>query len=428
MPKILLTLVLLPLLSFAQTITGVDESRLSRIDSFVNRYVLNDKLNGAVTLIMKDGKVIHHQAIGYSNLGKKTPMQKDHIFRIASMTKPLTSVLALMLMEEGRLKLDDPITKWAPEFSGMKVLKSASGPLDEVVDAPRDITVEDLLTHRSGLAYGFTSVGPIAHAHQEVLGPLFGNPHGPDQWMERLASLPLSYAPGERFHYSHATDVLGFLVGRVAGTTYQDFLRSRILEPLGMTDTDSWCPPKKRDRMAKLYKAEDDAPLKDVSFVHEDHPPAFCAGGGGLISTVDDSLTFARLMLNRGELNGVRLIREDTFDLMTANRLTPEQRAIPFMGIPFWLGQGFGLGVSVITDPEKQAWMGAGSTGAFGWPGAFGTWWLADPAKDVVLLFMIQNSTPLVPDMASQLATGQRLGARAALPTFQRLAYAALRD
>ncbi|MCA6326652.1 serine hydrolase [Phenylobacterium sp.] len=404
----------------------MDMNLINRIPGALQGVVDAGDLSGFVTLIWRKGEIVQLNTLGRRDIAGDKPMTRDTMFRIASMTKPLTSVLALMLMEEGQLKLDDPITKWAPEFSGMKVLKSASGPLDEVVDAPRDITVEDLLTHRSGLAYGFTSVGPIAHAHQEVLGPPLGNPHGPDQWMDRLASLPLSYAPGERFHYSHATDVLGFLVGRVAGATYQDFLKAKILEPLGMTDTDFWCPPEKRDRMAKLYKAEDDAPLKDVSFVHEDHPPAFCAGGGGLISTVDDYLTFARLMLNRGELNGVRLIREDTFDLMTSNRLTPEQRAIPFMGIPFWLGQGFGLGVSVITDPEKQAWMGAGSTGAFGWPGAFGTWWQADPEEDMILIYLIQNSMELGPESASQVATGQRMGGRAALPIFQKQAYAAL--
>ena len=131
-------------------------------------------------------------------------------------------------------------------------------------------------------------------------------------------------------------------------------------------------------------------------------------------------------MLNRGELNGVRLIREDTFDLMASNRLTPEQREIPFMGIPFWMGQGFGLGVSVITDPEKQAWMGAGSTGAFGWPGAFGTWWQADPEEDMILIYLIQNSMELGPESASQVATGQRMGARAALPIFQKQTYAAV--
>ena len=322
----------------------MDMNLINRIPGALQGVVEAGDLSGFVTLIWRKGEIVQLNTLGKRDIAADKPMTRDTMFRIASMTKPLTSVLALMLMEEGRLKLDDPITKWAPEFSGMKVLKSATGPLDDVVDAPRDITVEDLLTHRSGLAYGFTSVGPIAHAYQDVLGPPLGNPHGPDMWLERLAGLPLTYAPGERFHYSHATDVLGFLVGRVAGTTYQDFLKSRILEPLGMTDTDFWCPPEKRDRMAKLYKAEEGVPLKDVSFVHEDHPPAFCAGGGGLISTVDDYLTFARLMLNRGELNGVRLIREDTFDLMASNRLTPEQREIPFMGIPFWMGQGFGLG------------------------------------------------------------------------------------
>jgi CubicO group peptidase (beta-lactamase class C family) len=307
------------------------------------------------------------------------------------------------------------------------VLKSPTGPLDEVYDSPRDITIDDLMTHRSGLAYGFTSIGPIAHAYEAALGSPLANPHAPDLWMARLAELPLSYPPGERFHYSHATDVLGFLVGRIAGTTFQDFLQKRILGPLGMVDTDFWCPPEKRDRMAKLYRIDPETDkLQDVSFVHEDAQPAFCGGGGGLISTADDYLKFARLMLNKGELDGVRLISPETHALMTANRLTPEQREIPFMGIPFWMGQGFGLGVSVITDPEKQAWMGAGSEGAFGWPGAFGTWWQADPAEDMVLIYLIQNSMPLGPEAAAQLATGQRMGGRVALPVFQKQAYAAL--
>ncbi len=306
-------------------------------------------------------------------------------------------------------------------------MKDPTGPLDQVYDAPRDITIEDLMTHRSGLAYGFTSIGPIAHAYEHALGSPLSNPHGPDQWMEKLAGLPLSFAPGERFHYSHATDVLGFLVGRIAGMPFRDFLMQRILGPLGMVDTDFWCPPEKRDRMAHLYRLDEaNDRLDDVSFPHEDHAPHFCGGGGGLISTADDYLKFARLMLNKGELDGVRLISPETHALMTANRLTPQQREIPFMGIPFWMGQGFGLGVSMITDPEKQAWMGAGSEGSFGWPGAFGTWWQADPEEDMVMIYLIQNSMPLGPEAASQLATGQRLGGRAALPAFQKLTYAAL--
>jgi CubicO group peptidase (beta-lactamase class C family) len=168
--------------------------------------------------------------------------------------------------------------------------------------------------------------------------------------------------------------------------------------------------------------------LEDVSFPHAPKPPAFEAGGGGLISTADDYLKFARMLLGKGEVDGVRLVKSETVELMTANRLTDAQREIPFMGIPFWLGQGFGLGLSVITDPEKQAWMGAGSKGAFGWPGAFGTWWQADPAEDMVMIYLIQNSMPLGPEAAAELATGQRLGGRAALPVFQKLVYAALGD
>jgi CubicO group peptidase (beta-lactamase class C family) len=404
-----------------------DTATLDRIPGALQAVVDAGDLSGFVTLIWRKGEIVQLNTVGHRDVEAGKPMTRDTMFRIASMTKPITSVAALMLMEEGKLKLDDPITKWAPEFANMKVLKDASGPLDEVYDAPRDITIDDLMTHRSGLAYGFTSVGPIAHAYQHALGSPLGNPHAPDQWMQRLSDLPLSYAPGERFHYSHATDVLGFLVGRIAGMPFEDFLQSRIFGPLGMTDTDFWCPPEKRERMAHLYKINPatDA-LQDVSFPHEDARPAFCAGGGGLISTLDDYLTFARLMLNKGELNGVRLIKPETFDLMTANRLTPAQREIPFMGIPFWMGQGFGLGVSVITDPEKQAWMGAGSEGSFGWPGAFGTWWQADPEEDMVMIYLIQNSMELGPEAASQLATGQRMGGRAALPIFQKLTYAAL--
>lgn len=404
-----------------------DPATLDRIPGALQAVVDAGDLSGFVTLIWRKGEIVQLNTVGHRDVAAGKPMTRDTMFRIASMTKPITSVAALMLMEEGKLRLDDPITKWAPEFANMKVLKDASGPLDEVYDAPREITIDDLMTHRAGLAYGFTSVGPIAHAYQHALGSPLANPHGPDQWMQKLSDLPLSYAPGERFHYSHATDVLGFLVGRIAGMPFQDFLQQRILGPLGMVDTDFWCPPEKRERMAHLYKIDPatDA-LQDVSFPHEDAQPAFCAGGGGLISTLDDYLTFARLMLNRGELNGVRLITPETFDLMTANRLTPAQREIPFMGIPFWMGQGFGLGVSVITDPEKQAWMGAGSEGSFGWPGAFGTWWQADPEEDMVMIYLIQNSMELGPEAASQLATGQRMGGRAALPIFQKLTYAAL--
>lgn len=406
---------------------GFSSQGLAAIPASLQGVVDAGDLAGFVTLLWRKGEVAQVNTIGWRDVEAKAPMTRDTLFRIASMTKPITSVAALMLLEEGKLKLDDPITKWLPEFKDMQVLKSATGPLDETYPAPRDITVDDLMTHRSGLAYGFTSIGPIAHAYEETLGSPLLVPHTSDEWLKRLGALPLSYPPGERFHYSHATEVLGFLVGRVAGTSYRDFIMERILKPLGMNDTDFWCPPEKRDRMAKLYRIDPatDA-LQDVSFPHTDGPPEFCAGGGGLISTADDYLKFARMLLNKGELDGKRYLKAETIDLMGANRLTDAQRQIPFMGIPFWLGQGFGLGLSVITDPEKQAWMGAGSKGSVGWPGAFGTWWQADPVEDMVMIYLIQNSMPLGPEAASQLATGQRMGGRAALPVFQKLTYAAL--
>ena len=194
-------------------------------------------LSGFVTLVWRGGKVVQVDTIGRRDIAGDKPMTRDTIFRIASMTKPITSVAALMLLEEGRLKLDDPITRWASEFADMQVLKAADGPLDQTAPAERDITIEDLMTHRAGLAYGFTSMGPIAQAHEKALGPALGTPLTPDEWMKRLGELPLSYQPGARFHYSHATDVLGFIVARIEGKPLDQVLQDRVFGPLGMTDT-----------------------------------------------------------------------------------------------------------------------------------------------------------------------------------------------
>jgi CubicO group peptidase (beta-lactamase class C family) len=384
-------------------------------------------MSGVVTILWRNGEIAQINTIGRRNIERDLPMQRDTIFRIASMTKPVTSVAAMMLVDDGKLSLDDPITRWAPEFKDMQVLKDPEGPLDHTYPAPRDITIDDLMTHRSGLAYSFTSVGPIAHAHHEALGDVLSSEMGADAWMKALGGLPLSFPPGERFHYGHSTDVLGYIVGRIAGMPFRDFLMKRIFEPLGMVDTDFYVPPAKRERAATVYKLEaDGVTLTPVAFKDYDAPPAFTGGGGGLVSTADDYLTFARMLLGKGEVDGVRLLKSETVELMTQNRLTDAQRAIPFMGFPFWMGQGFALGLSVIVDAEKQAWMGAGTNGAFGWPGAFGTWWRGDPAENMVMLYLIQNSINLEPEAVSQLATGQRMAAQAALPMFQNLTYAAL--
>jgi len=410
------------------TTPGLSPERLAAIPPALKAVCDAGDLSGFVTLTWHKGEIAQLNIIGRRDIENDLPMERDTLFRIASMTKPVTSAAAMMLWEEGKFQLDDPITKWAPEFADMRVLKSAEGPLDETSPAPRAITMEDLFTHRSGLAYGFSSMGPVAHEYQRVLGDVLNNDMSPDAWMRALATLPLLYAPGQRFHYSHSTDVLGYIVGRIAGKPFRQFLVERILEPLGMKDTDFYVPLEKRKRAAVVYRQDQKTgKLNPLPFKQYDTPPAFCGGGGGLISTVDDYLQFARMMINEGELDGRRYLKAETIRLMCANRLTPEQRAIPFLGaIPMWSGMGFGLGVSVITDPDKLGFLGMGGVGAFGWPGAFGTWWQADPANEMILIYLVQNSIPLEPGAIAQLAAGQRVGARLALPTFQRLTYDAL--
>lgn len=385
-------------------------------------------LAGLVTLAWHRGEVAQLNTVGFANIADRAPMRRDTIFRIASMTKPVTSLVALMLMEEGKLALDDPVTRWMPEFAGPQVLDDPAGPVSQTSPAPREITVEDLMTHRSGIAYGFTSAPALSRAYDERLGGV-SSTLSADEWLAALASLPLTYPPGRQFHYGHSTDVLGFLLARIEGMSLGEVLKARVFDPLGMGDTTFWVPPQDRGRLAALYRVRQSGELKDVSPPASDIPPApgaFVGGGGGLFSTVDDYLTFARLLLGRGEADGVRLVRPETVDLMTANRLTGQQRAVPAFGLPFWATQGFGLGLSMITDPEKHQLTGArGAAGAFGWPGAYGTWWQADPANDVILIYLIQDAMSFSSEAVT--AVGQpRPAGRMVLPAFQQLTYAAL--
>jgi CubicO group peptidase (beta-lactamase class C family) len=379
---------------------------------------------GAVTLLWRNGEVAQVAALGMRDIGRKLPMHRDTIFRIASMTKPITSTLILMLMEDGKLRLDDPIVKWAPEFAARRVLKDASGPIEDTYPAPRDITIDDLLTHRSGLAYVFTSMGPIANAYQRALGEFRAIALGSDEFLKALATVPLSYAPGERWHYSHATDVLGFIAERIEGKPLRDLLLERVLEPLGMIDTDFWIPPHKRDRAAGVYSFDKNAgaPMP-VPLMPRDVVPKFCSGGGGLVSTADDYLKFALMLLGRGEVDGVRLLRPETVALITANRLTDQQRAILVAEEPHWEGQGFGLGVGVDIDAEARARFGPSTNGAYGWPGSFGTWFRIDPTENMVMIYLVQCSVPLVPENILRIVTG----AGTPLESFQKLTYAALK-
>jgi CubicO group peptidase (beta-lactamase class C family) len=408
---------------------GLSAGRLAEIAPMLQGLVDERQLAGAVTLVWRRGELAHVAAVGYRDVAAAAPMTRDALFRIASMTKPIVSLTALMLLEEGKLELDDPVTRWLPELADRRVLNDAAGPLDDTRPALRDITVEDLMTHRSGLASGFTSVGPIAAAYGERLGSPFAAPKGPDAWLRALAELPLSYSPGQRFHYGHSTDVLGLLIARIEGGRLGEILQRRIFDPLGMADTVFSPAVEAQSRLARLYRAATDrGPLQDVSFPVPEGAPVFESGGGGLFSTADDYLKFARLMLERGEVDGVRLVRTETIDRMIANRLTPGQRAIPFLGASdWWTAQGFGLGVSMVLDPVRHARTGAGSRGSFGWPGAFGTWWTADPTEDMVLIYLMQDSILLTPGTVSQLVNHQSPARKAQL-AFQKMVYTALEE
>jgi CubicO group peptidase (beta-lactamase class C family) len=406
---------------------GFSPEALAKVPPILASSVESGDTPGVISLIWRKREVVQVAAAGLRDIERRLPMERSTIFRIASMTKPVTVCAALTLVEEGRMRLDDPIAKWAPEFAAMRVLKHADGPLDDTYPSPRPITIEDLMTHRSGLAYSFTSSGPLARALEDQIGFGIDSPLTPDAWMKTLAALPLSFAPGERFNYGLSIDVLGLIVGRAAGASLREAMYERVCGPLGMNDTDFWIPPEKRDRAAVPYAAGEAlgsfTPAHPAAFIG-DAPQAFLSGGQGLVSTADDYLTFARLLLGEGEVGGVRLLKPETVRMMTTNRLSDAQRAMPFMGLPFWAGQGFGLGLSVITDAEKQAWMGAGSNGAFGWPGMYGGWWQADPIEDLILIWLTQV-TPPAPTPGAPPSMPRMPGLLAKM-AFQNQAYQAL--
>jgi len=358
-------------------------------------------LAGAATLVWRDGQVVQTAAVGWRDIEARLPMERSTLFRIASMTKPITSTAALMLLEEGRYTLDEPITRWAPEFSRMRVLRSPSGPLDPTDPAARQITFRDLLTHRSGLTYGDLHAGPIGKAYAEALGGAIDTYVAPDDWIARLAALPLIDQPGATLHYGHSTDLLGLLIARIEDAPLADVLERRILGPLGMCDTGFTVPREKADRRARLYGFDQAGRLTarltapgGSTMAERPESMAYASGGQGLWSTLDDYLAFARMFLGAGTVDGLRLLRPETLRLMTSNCLTESQRATAeVVGMPlFAAGHGFGMGVAVVMEPQKALpIICGGGVGTVGWPGAFGGWWQADPGDKSVMIFLTHN-------------------------------------
>ena len=377
------------------TASGFSPTRLKRLTEGMQRFIDQGVVTGVVTLVHRNGVEGHCDVLGFQDEEGRQPMRRDTIFRIASMTKPIVSVAALMLLEEGKLRLDDPIAHWLPEFANPRVLNDPEGPIDDTRPAVRAINVLDLLTHRAGIVSRLTATGPIARVAAGFNLPTGFALQGPspDDWLARLGTLPLVFEPGERMNYGYTTDVLGFLIARAAGTTLERFLETRLFEPLGMADTAFWVPPEKMGRFPVAHVV-DPISGRRVAFDRPDAqsrwaaPPAIPSGAGGLVATVDDFIRFARMLLDGGRAGGERLLSRKTIELMTTDFLTSAQRAMPFFGYDMWGARGFGLGVAVNDRLGSQT--GFGSIGRYGWGGAFGTAWSNDPSEEMAAILMVQ--------------------------------------
>lgn len=368
--------------------SGFCEERLARIPRFLEAQVAAGMLPGALTLIWRQGRIAHRSMVGAIDLARGTPMREDAIFRLYSMTKPVTTVALLMLLEQGRIALDDAVAKFIPAFAKLK-LADGSAP-------GRAMTVLDLLRHTAGFTYGFHHRTPIDAAYRALRIAEFDTEGGLPAMIAQLESLPLEYSPGEAWIYSVATDIAGYVVALVAGRSYADFVREHILAPLNMADTDFQVAADKRARFAACYAVREGKLdlFDDPATSNFLGAPKLESGGGGLVGTAADYLRFARLLLNKGELDGVRLLSPKTVALMTANHL-PEGKEIADLSPSTdafnesgYRGIGFGLGVAVTLDPARAGIPG--TAGEFTWGGMASTTFFVDPVEDMAVVFMTQ--------------------------------------
>ena len=368
----------------------------------------NKKLGGITCLIWQDGKVLYQETEGYKNLETRELLTPDTIFRIASMTKPITSVLAMMLYEEKKLDFNDPITKWFPQFGHMRVLKNQP---DEYEEANKVITILDLLTQRAGFTYSGFQKGKLKDDYLRLLGGDIDNEFTIEQWVNGLASLPLVSQPGEIFNYGKSTDLLGILISTIEGKSLGRVMEEKIFNPLAMRDSFFNVPDNKKNRRASNFGFDESGNLINLETVpgkmaFKERPPGleFEAGSGGLWSTMDDFLKFARIFVEDGSSDGIRILKKETKELMCSNHLTPDQRQRSklFGSSMFRDNFGFGLGVAVVMKEGPYLSIPcAGSVGSVGWPGAYGGWWSADPVKKSIGIFLTHSMT-----RPSQLAQG----------------------
>ena len=372
---------------------GLSSTRLARIEGWMQRLVEDRKLPGLLTMVSRRGKLAWLATAGQADIARGTPISPETIFRIYSMTKPLTSAAVMMLYEEGRFQLDDPITRFLPCFRDMRVCTGGARGAVETVPAERDITFRDLLTHTAGLTYGFmesTVVDALYRANgiefqaaQSSLGEM----------VEKLAAQPLLCQPGSAWNYSNATDVLGHLVAVISGQPLDAFLHERVIGPLGMADTGFHVPADKLARLAANYGRGPDGALALIDDPQKSRyaaPRTLHSGGGGLVSTAADYMRFCHMMLNHGTLNGQRLLGRKTVELMTTNHLRGDMADMgqARFSESTYAGIGFGLGFSVMLDPAKAQILG--SPGEYAWGGAASTAFWIDPTEEMAVILMTQ--------------------------------------
>lgn len=373
---------------------GFSPRRVARLRASLQRHVDSGEVPGLVALVRQRGRE-HVEAIGRMDFDSDAPMRPDSIFRLASTTKPITAAAAMILVEECRLRLDDPVDPWLPELEHRRVLRTVESPLDDTVPSKRSITLRDLLTFRSG--YGevafLAPASPLQAALVEARLPLSEWPFAgtPDEFMRRLGSLPLAHQPGERWLYHMGAEILGVLIARVAGQSLGAFLQERIFEPLGMRDTGFHIPGPELGRLPACYGTDmasgELVVLYEAAGGHGASPAVFESGAGGLVSTAADLLAFGRMMLGDVPAGGERILSRPAVSLMTTDQVTPGQKAASPFFEHFWDTHGWGLGLGLVTARHGLADL----PGRFGWDGAFGTSCWMDPNEDLVGVLLTQR-------------------------------------
>jgi CubicO group peptidase (beta-lactamase class C family) len=381
---------------------GLSAERLARLTTVLQREIDVKRLPGAVALIARHSKIAYCESLGLRDAASGETMREDAIFRIYSMTKPVVSVAVMMLLEEGRLLLSDPLHKVLAQFSDMKVALDRGGDI-QLVAAERPITIQDLLRHTSGLTYELIGTGPVPKLYNDAKVSRRDQTNA--DHAATLAQLPLAYQPGTRWDYGRSTDVLGRVIEVISGQSLREFLNARIIGPLGMVDTDFFVPPEKHDRLAEPFSTDPDSGAP-VQLIDVREPPSFESGGGGLVSTATDYARFCQMLLNGGCLGAVRLLSRKTVEFMTADHLG----GIP--GTSDLLAPGFGFGLGFTVRLATGSAPTSGSVGHYGWGGVAGTTFWVDPQEDFFAIMMMQGP-------------GQRDYFR---PLFRNLAYATFED